>query len=109
MSTEDNDQLLRLFELDKSICGQTTDIVDILFTKTRISRLQPNSSKNVKIAGSIPEGCTVARLFQEDALFDDKGGINREIELDLEWIIFEVSRCTCNLTGFLLKTSLYVL
>ena len=53
-----------------------------------IGKVQPDAIKNIRIAGSTAEGTALARLFRRNNLFPD--GLNREIEVDYEFILFEI-------------------
>ena len=51
-------------------------------------RRHPTAVKNFNIAGSMNEGALIPRLFQYDSKFP--GNIHREIEVDVECLLFEI-------------------
>ena len=53
-----------------------------------VGKVQPDAIKNIRIAGSTAEGTALARLFRRNDLFPD--GLNREIEVDYEFILLGI-------------------
>ena len=78
-----------LIELDKLSCNSGNSLLKLLLLsgKRGVSKKQPNTLKNVGLGGSTSEGSAIARIFKPNSEFDD--GLNRELELDIEFILLE--------------------
>ena len=75
--------------LDDEYCSTVQDLLRRIFKfDLGIGRVQPGGVKNIGIAGSTAEGAALARIFRRNDLFPD--GLNREIELDLEYVLLEI-------------------
>ena len=75
--------------LDDEYCSTLRDLLNRIFKfDLGIGRVQPGGIKNIGIAGSTAEGAAIARIFRTNDLFPKC--LNREIELDLEYVLLEI-------------------
>ena len=77
--------------VDEEYCSTVQELLlKILIFKSEmgIGLIKPYGIKNVRIAGSIAEGTALARFFRRNDLFPDR--LNREMEADFEYILFEI-------------------
>ena len=79
----------KIQKLDEEYCSTVQEMLQNTFEfNMGIGKIQPDGVKNIRIAGSTAEGTALARLFRRNDLFPD--GLNREIEADYEFILFEI-------------------
>ena len=75
--------------LDDEYCSTLRDLLNRIFKfDLGIGRVQQGGIKNIGIAGSTAEGAAIARIFRTNDLFPKC--LNREIELDLEYVLLEI-------------------
>ena len=75
--------------LDDEYCSTLRDLLNRIFKfDLGIGRVQPGGIKNIGIAGSTAEGAAIARIFRMNDLFPKC--LNRETELDLEYVLLEI-------------------
>ena len=80
----------KLKEIDWLFCNKGNSFLKslLLSGKKGISKKQPNTPKNLGLVGSTSEGSAIARIFKPNNEFDDE--LNRELELDIEFILLEI-------------------
>lgn len=79
----------KIQRLDEEYCSTLQEMLQNTFEfNMGIGKIQPDGVKNIRIAGSTAEKTALARLFRRNDLFPD--GLNREIEVDYELILFEI-------------------
>ena len=79
----------KIKRLDEEYCSTLQEMLQNTFEfNMGVGKVQPDAIKNIRIAGSTAEGTALARLFRKNDLFPD--GLNREIEVDYEFILFEI-------------------
>ena len=75
--------------LDEEYCTAMQELLLKIFKiEMGIGLIKPDGIKNVRVAGSSAEGAAIARLFRRNDLFPDH--LNREMEADFEYILFEI-------------------
>ena len=75
--------------LDDEYFSTVRDLLNRIFKfDLGIGRVQQGGIKNIGIAGSTAEGAAIARIFRTNDLFPKC--LNREIELDLEYVLLEI-------------------
>ena len=75
--------------LDDEYCSTLRDLLNRIFKfDLGIGRVQQGGIKNIGIAGSTAEGAAIARIFRMNDLFPKC--LNRETELDLEYVLLEI-------------------
>ena len=78
-----------MHKLDKEYCTAVQELLLKIFKIVMgIGLIKPDGIKNLRIAGSTAEGAAIARLFRRNDFFPDH--LNREIEADFEYILFEI-------------------
>lgn len=82
-----------LYEADKTITDLVRNFLQALRDKVRFGIVQKQwTLHNTAIASSIYEGGCVARVFRPV-----NGTVNREIEIDVEFTLFEIPECQKNI------------
>ena len=75
--------------LDEDYCSTVRGLLNRMFKfNLGIGRVQPEGVKNIGLAGSTAEGAALARIFRRNDLFPKC--LNREIELDIEYVLLEI-------------------
>ena len=75
--------------LDDEYCSTVRDLSNIIFKfDLVIDRIESRGVKNIGIAGSTAERAALARIFRTNDIFPKC--LNREIELDLEYVLLEI-------------------
>ena len=78
-----------MHRLDEEYCTAMQELLLKIFKiEMGIGLIKPDGIKNVRVAGSSAEGAAIARLFRRNDLFPDH--LNREMEADFEYILFEI-------------------
>ena len=78
-----------MHRLDEEYCTAVQQLLLKIFKiEMGIGLIKPGGIKNVRVAGSTAEGAAIARLFRRNDLFPDH--LNREMEADFEYILFEI-------------------
>ena len=75
--------------LDDEYCSTVRDLSNSIFKfDLVIDRIESGGVKNIGIAASTAERAALARIFRTNDIFPKC--LNREIELDLEYVLLEI-------------------